>query len=383
MKTSAQGPAVAPLTLEAIKGELIKRGQQQGKLSVKEVSDSLAVDPDLSPDEIEDAFQELAEAGIKIVEEQRPAAEDDEDLILLGRTADDMAIRDEDMETVDGIPLEDSVRLYLHRIGSVPLLTAAEELALAERLVVARRRSAEDTQAKSQMIEANMRLVVAIAKRYTNRGMSFLDLVQEGNIGLIRAVDKFDPRRGLRFSAYATWWIRQAITHAISEGSRTIRIPVQVSETINHLVQTSRNLALDLGREPTFEEIGAEVGMPGDRVADLMKVISEPLSLESPYGEDENSHLIDVIEDEAAISPTEAATSIALREELTKLLDTLTDREQEVIRLRYGLSGGRAHSIDEVSDVLEISRERVRQIEAHAIRKLQLPESKERLEDYI
>ncbi len=381
MKTSVQ--EASPLSLEAIKRELIKRGQQQGKLSVKEVSDSLSADQDLSPDEIEDAFGEIAEAGIKIVEEQRPSAEDDEDLILLGRTADDMAIRDEDMETVDGIPLEDSIRIYLRRIGTVPLLTAQEELSLADRLVAARRQGAEDAQAKSQMIEANMRLVVAIAKRYTNRGMSFLDLVQEGNIGLIRAVDKFDARRGVRFSAYATWWIRQAITHAISEGSRTIRIPVQVSETINHLVQTSRTLSLDLGREPTFDEIGAEVGMPGDRVADLMKVISEPLSLESPYGEDENSHLIDVIEDEAAISPTEAATSIALREELTKLLDTLTDREQEVIRLRYGLSGGRAHTIDEVSDVLEISRERVRQIEGHAIRKLQLPASKEKLEDYI
>ncbi|HET6383895.1 MAG TPA: sigma-70 family RNA polymerase sigma factor [Armatimonadota bacterium] len=359
---------------------LLQRGRQKGRLTVQEISHAFADDANVTADLMEEAMQTLAEEGIRIVEEQKAEPDDLGETALFLETLDDIAIRDDNTETVDGIPLEDSLRLYLRGIGRIPLLTAAEERALADRIKAT---GGSDKWAKNRLVEANFRLVVAIAKKYTGRGITFPDLIQEGNIGLMRAVDKFNPDRGNRFSTYATWWIRQAITRAIAEQGRTIRIPSHMVDTINRVLRTTRELAQSLGHEPTVDEIGRKLGLSGDRVDAILRLVPEPLSLETPVGEDENSHLVDYIEDSQAVSPDRAASTLALREQLEKVMDSLTDREREVVRLRYGLADGHPHTLEEVGEHFGVSRERVRQIEGMALRKLRKPDAKRRLEEYI
>ncbi|MGB4025789.1 MAG: RNA polymerase sigma factor RpoD, partial [Bacillota bacterium] len=273
--------------------------------------------------------------------------------------------------------LDDPVRMYLKEIGRVPLLTAEEEVELAKRMEMG------DKEAKQRLIESNLRLVVSIAKRYVGRGMLFLDLIQEGNMGLIKAVEKFDYRKGYKLSTYATWWIRQAITRAIADQARTIRIPVHMVETINKLVRTSRQLLQELGREPTAEEIAEEMGLTPERVREIQKIAQEPVSLETPIGEEEDSHLGDFIEDQDALAPAEAASFVMLKEQIEEVLDTLNEREQRVLRLRFGLDDGKARTLEEVGREFGVTRERIRQIEAKALRKLRHPQRSKKLRDYL
>jgi RNA polymerase primary sigma factor len=277
----------------------------------------------------------------------------------------------------EGIALDDPVRMYLKEIGRVPLLTAEEEVELAKRMEMG------DKEAKQRLIESNLRLVVSIAKRYVGRGMLFLDLIQEGNMGLIKAVEKFDYRKGYKLSTYATWWIRQAITRSIADQARTIRIPVHMVETINKLVRTSRQLLQELGREPTAEEIAGEMGLTPERVREIQKIAQEPVSLETPIGEEEDSHLGDFIEDVDALAPAEAASFMLLKEQIEEVLDTLNEREQRVLRLRFGLDDGKARTLEEVGREFGVTRERIRQIEAKALRKLRHPQRSKKLRDYL
>ena len=294
----------------------------------------------------------------------------DEELIL--NEEDEVDMESIDLSIPDGVGIEDPVRMYLKEIGKVPLLSADEEIELAKRMEVG------DEDAKKRLAEANLRLVVSIAKRYVGRGMLFLDLIQEGNLGLIKAVEKFDYRKGYKFSTYATWWIRQAITRAIAEQARTIRIPVHMVETINKLIRVSRQLLQELGREPTPEEIAKEMNMPEDRVREILKISQEPVSLETPIGEEEDSHLGDNVP-----VPADAAAFTLLKEQLVEVLDTLTDREQKVLRLRFGLDDGRARTLEEVGKEFNVTRERIRQIEAKALRKLRHPSRSRKLKDYL
>ena len=277
----------------------------------------------------------------------------------------------------EGVSLEDPVRMYLKEIGKVPLLSLEEEIELAKRIELG------DAWAKKRLAEANLRLVVSIAKKYSGRGMQFLDLIQEGNLGLIKAVEKFDYTKGYKFSTYATWWIRQAITRAIADQARTIRIPVHMVETINRLVRTSRFLLQSLGREPTAEEIAAEMELPAERVREIMKIAQDPVSLETPIGEEEDSHLGDFIQDEHVMVPVDAATFTLLHEQLMEVLDTLTEREQKVLKLRFGLDDGRPRTLEEVGKEFQVTRERIRQIEAKALRKLRHPSRSRKLKDYL
>jgi RNA polymerase primary sigma factor len=363
--------------------QLLKEGRTRGQLTLAEVSDAFAGSADLDAEQIEDILQTLGDEGIRVVEEPRPTDETNEDLLLLARTAEDLAIRDQDADNVEGIPVEDSLQLYLHKVGSVPLLKPEEEVGLAKRIEAACLAGREDHWAKNHLIEANLRLVIAIAKRYTGHGVSLHDLIQEGNIGLMKAVEKFDYRRGFRFSTYATWWIRQSVTRALADQSRTIRIPAHMVETTTRVLKASRELAHTLGREATPEEIAYETGIPAERIATLMKILPEPLSLESPVGEDESSLLGDYIQDLGAVAPEAAASNIGLREQIDSVLDELNEREQEVVRRRYGLLDGQTHTVEEVAESLRISRERVRQIEVGALRKLRKPSARRRLEEYI
>ena len=325
----------------------------------------------LLPDQFEAILDFLEKNNIDVLRLQ----DNDDDIIL--DDDDDVEVEKIDLSVPDGISTEDPVRMYLKEIGKVPLLTAEEEIELAKRMELG------DQEAKKRLAEANLRLVVSIAKRYVGRGMLFLDLIQEGNLGLIKAVEKFDYRKGYKFSTYATWWIRQAITRAIADQARTIRIPVHMVETINKLIRVSRQLLQELGREPTPEEIAAEMDMPVERVREILKISQEPVSLETPIGEEEDSHLGDFIQDDNVPVPADAATFTLLKEQLEEVLGTLTEREQKVLILRFGLEDGRARTLEEVGKEFNVTRERIRQIEAKALRKLRHPSRSRKLKDYL
>jgi RNA polymerase sigma factor, sigma-70 family len=350
--------------------ELLKRGKENGGiLTFSELIEELEKS-DMSPDEMDDLYGRFQEFGVEIVDDtdmEAMAAEDAESL-----AADDADMEQEeaveiDLSVPEGVALDDPVRMYLKEIGRVPLLTAEEEVELARRM------EAGDASARHRLEEANLRLVVSIAKRYVGRGMLFLDLIQEGNLGLLKAVEKFDYSKGYKFSTYATWWIRQAITRALADQARTIRIPVHMVETINKLVRVSRSLLQELGRDATAEEIAKEMGLSVVRVREIMKIAQEPVSLETPVGEEEDSHLGDFIEDEAALDPADAASMMLLKEQISEVLKTLAPREAEVLRLRFGLEDGRSRTLEEVGQSFGVTRERIRQIEAKALRKLRHP----------
>lgn len=350
---------------KAILLELIEKGKQKGMLTYQEIMDAFE-EVDIDPEQIEKIYETLENMGIDVVGDIEAEMED------IQLTEDDL-----DLSIPEGISIDDPVRMYLKEIGKVPLLTAEEEIELAHRM------EQGDAEAKRRLAEANLRLVASIAKRYVGRGMLFLDLIQEGNLGLIKAVEKFDYRKGFKFSTYATWWIRQAITRAIADQARTIRIPVHMVETINKLIRVSRQLLQELGREPHPEEIAKEMNMPVEKVREIMKISQEPVSLETPIGEEEDSHLGDFIPDDDAPAPSEAAAFTLLKEQLVDVLDTLTPREEKVLRLRFGLDDGRARTLEEVGKEFNVTRERIRQIEAKALRKLRHPSRSKKLKDYL
>ncbi|WP_341877144.1 RNA polymerase sigma factor RpoD [Defluviitalea saccharophila] len=342
--------------------ELVALGKQKkGVLEYKEIMDHFS-DMELEPEQIEKIYEYLERQNIDVLGNIEEEEEPENDL---------------DLSLPEGINIDDPVRMYLKEIGKVPLLSAEEEIELARRM------EEGDPEAKRKLAEANLRLVVSIAKRYVGRGMLFLDLIQEGNLGLIKAVEKFDYGKGFKFSTYATWWIRQAITRAIADQARTIRIPVHMVETINKLIRVSRQLLQELGREPQPEEIAKELNMPVSKVREIIKIAQEPVSLETPIGEEEDSHLGDFIPDEDVPVPAEAAAFTLLKEQLIDVLDTLTDREQKVLRLRFGLDDGRARTLEEVGKEFNVTRERIRQIEAKALRKLRHPSRSKKLKDYL
>lgn len=377
-----------------IKRELIEKGKKKGVLTFKEISDAFE-DIEVTPEEIERLYDIFEKESIELVEDL------DKELEEIEVSKEEL----EDLSVPEGINIDDHVKMYLKEIGKVNLLTPGEELSLAKRMADGETAKEqleeigeeidEDTKkqidlliadgekAKKSLAEANLRLVVSIAKRYVGRGMLFLDLIQEGNLGLIKAVDKFDYTKGYKFSTYATWWIRQAITRAIADQARTIRIPVHMVETINKLVRVSRQLVQELGREPTPEELAKELNMPVDKVREISKISQEPVSLETPIGEEEDSHLGDFIPDEDAPAPSEAASFVLLKEQLGAVLETLSEREAKVLRLRFGLDDGRARTLEEVGKEFDVTRERIRQIEAKALRKLRHPSRSKKLKDFL
>ena len=356
--------------------EIVALGKKKKSiLDVQEINDFFA-DMELSAEQMEKVFEYLEGHNIDVL---RITADTDDDVDIDNMIAEEEEV---DMENIDlsvpeGVSIEDPVRMYLKEIGKVPLLSAEREIELAKRM------EEGDEDAKKELAEANLRLVVSIAKRYVGRGMLFLDLIQEGNLGLIKAVEKFDYHKGYKFSTYATWWIRQAITRAIADQARTIRIPVHMVETINKLIRVSRQLLQELGREPLPEEIAKELDMPVERVREILKISQEPVSLETPIGEEEDSHLGDFIQDDNVPVPAEAAAQTLLKEQLDEVLDTLTEREQKVLRLRFGMNDGRARTLEEVGKEFDVTRERIRQIEAKALRKLRHPSRSRKLRDYL
>lgn len=358
------------LTLEQVKEQLIEKGKEKQLLLSSEVTDRLSVF-DLDSHAIDDFLEQLSDSGIELVDES-----EDPNATQLQK-ADDEVFDLNDISVPPGVKINDPVRMYLKEIGRVDLLKPEEEILLAERI------EQGDEEAKRRLQEANLRLVVSIAKRYVGRGMLFLDLIQEGNMGLIKASEKFDHRKGFKFSTYATWWIRQAITRAIADQARTIRIPVHMVETINKLIRVQRQLLQDLGREPSPEEIAEEMDLTPEKVREILKIAQEPVSLETPIGEEDDSHLGDFIEDHEATSPAEHAAYELLKEQLEDVLDTLTDREENVLRLRFGLDDGRTRTLEEVGKVFGVTRERIRQIEAKALRKLRHPSRSKRLKDFL
>ncbi|HOQ07696.1 MAG TPA: RNA polymerase sigma factor RpoD [Clostridiales bacterium] len=354
---------------KAILKELIEKGKAKGMLTYKEIMDAFE-EIDLEPEQIEKIYETLENMGIDVVGDIDAEIKELQNIENLEEDFDDLSLP-------EGISIDDPVRMYLKEIGKVPLLTAEEEVQLALAM------EKGDKEAKRRLAEANLRLVVSIAKRYVGRGMLFLDLIQEGNLGLIKAVEKFDYRKGFKFSTYATWWIRQAITRAIADQARTIRIPVHMVETINKLIRVSRQLLQELGRDPTPEEIAKEMNMSVEKVREIMKISQEPVSLETPIGEEEDSHLGDFIPDDDVPAPAEAAAFTLLKEQLLNVLDTLTPREEKVLRLRFGLDDGRARTLEEVGKEFNVTRERIRQIEAKALRKLRHPSRSKKLKDYL
>lgn len=350
---------------KSILKELVEKGKSKGMLTYKEIMDAFE-EVELEPDQIEKIYETVENMGIDVV------GDIDAEIQDLQNAEEEL-----DLTLPEGISIDDPVRMYLKEIGKVPLLSADEEIELAQRM------EKGDNEAKRRLAEANLRLVVSIAKRYVGRGMLFLDLIQEGNLGLIKAVEKFDYRKGYKFSTYATWWIRQAITRAIADQARTIRIPVHMVETINKLIRVSRQLLQELGRDPHPEEVAKEMNMSVDKVREIMKISQEPVSLETPIGEEEDSHLGDFIPDDDVPAPAEAAAFTLLKEQLLGVLDTLTPREEKVLRLRFGLDDGRARTLEEVGKEFNVTRERIRQIEAKALRKLRHPSRSKKLKDYL
>ncbi|MDY5855929.1 MAG: RNA polymerase sigma factor RpoD [Anaerovoracaceae bacterium] len=378
-----QETAPWPERRQELINELVEKSKaMKNKLTYSAVADVLE-STDLDKNQMDDIYEALMSRGIEIISETE--TDFDEELLLAedpDLTEDpDLVMDESDMDLESSIPkgiaVDDPVRMYLKEIGKVPLLSADEEIELAKRM------EQGDEEAKKRLCEANLRLVVSIAKRYVGRGMLFLDLIQEGNLGLIKAVDKFDYRKGYKFSTYATWWIRQAITRSIADQARTIRIPVHMVETINKLIRVSRQLLQTYGREPTPEEIAAEMNLSVEKVREIQKIAQEPVSLETPIGEEEDSHLGDFIPDEDVPAPAEAAAFSMLKEQLVEVLDTLTEREQKVLKLRFGLEDGRARTLEEVGKEFDVTRERIRQIEAKALRKLRHPSRSKKLKDYL
>ena len=385
MATRKKNPAPAaaepqtPASLEEAIKKLIERGKKRGSLTYEEINAVFENVEDVNPERIDELFEEIATAGVEVVDDQKdekPASDDDAAAALPA-----------------GLSLDDPVRMYLKEIGRVPLLSMEEEKELAMaieagELEVQKNGAASNAtieggyEAKRKLTEANLRLVVSIAKKYVGRGMLFLDLIQEGNLGLIRAVEKFDYRKGYKFSTYATWWIRQAITRALADQARTIRIPVHMVETINRLIKISRQLLQELGRDPSVEEIANEMGLTPEKVREVIKISQEPISLETPIGEEEDSHLGDFIEDQEAVAPAEAASVMLLKEKMADVLKNLTDRERKVLVLRFGLEDGHQRTLEEVGQEFGVTRERIRQIEAKALRKLRHPSRGKALKDY-
>ena len=364
---------------------LIEKGKKQGSLTLAEIMEAFS-ETELDKDQVENLYETLGNLGIEVIENKTDKVDidfpqDDLDLEGLDKSIvkDDtpMEIEEIDLSLPKGISIDDPVRMYLKEIGKIPLLKPHEEVELARRM------HEGDELAKQRLVEANLRLVVSIAKRYVGRGMLFLDLIQEGNLGLIKAVEKFDYVKGFKFSTYATWWIRQAITRAIADQARTIRIPVHMVETINKLIRVSRQLLQELGRDPKPEEIAKEMDMTEDKVREIMKIAQDPVSLETPIGEEEDSHLGDFIQDDDAPAPAEAAAYSLLKEQIEDVLGSLNEREQKVLKLRFGLEDGRARTLEEVGKEFDVTRERIRQIEAKALRKLRHPSRAKKLKDFL
>ena len=350
--------------------DLYEYGKKKGTLTYKEIMERL-MDLYIEPDQLDKVLENLEALGVTVINENDPQP---------AQSSEDTPIDTINLSVPDGVSSDDPVRLYLKEIGKYPLLTTEEEIALAKQ--IADGTPEEQAAAKKKLSEANLRLVVSIAKRYVGRGMQFLDLIQEGNLGLIKAAEKFDYTKGYKFSTYATWWVRQAITRAIADQARTIRIPVHMVETINKLIRVNRQLAQELGRDPTPAEIAKEMGISESKVREIIKIAQEPVSLETPIGEEEDSHLGDFIEDENAPAPAEVASNAMMREQLQEVLHTLTPREEKVIRLRFGLEEGQAHTLEEVGKEFNVTRERIRQIEAKALRKIRHPGRSKKLRDY-
>ncbi len=364
---------------EKLKNLVALAKKKKNVLEIQEVNDAFS-DMELEAEQMEKVLEYLESQSVDVLhitEDNLDDVDDVDDVEILLSEEDEVDMKKIDLSVPDGISIEDPVRMYLKEIGKVPLLTADEEVELARRM------SEGDEEAKNRLAEANLRLVVSIAKRYVGRGMLFLDLIQEGNLGLIKAVEKFDYQKGFKFSTYATWWIRQAITRAIADQARTIRIPVHMVETINKLIRVSRQLLQELGREPSPEELAQAADMPVERVREILKISQEPVSLETPIGEEEDSHLGDFIQDDNVPVPAEAAAQTLLKEQLDEVLDTLTEREQKVLRLRFGMNDGRARTLEEVGKEFDVTRERIRQIEAKALRKLRHPSRSRKLRDYL
>lgn len=368
---------------------LIEKGKKQGSLTLAEIMEAFS-EKELDKDQVENLYETLGNLGIEVIESKPQkidinfSSDDDLDIENIEESMEEelkeeapMELEAIDLSLPKGISIDDPVRMYLKEIGKIPLLKPHEEVELARRM------NEGDELAKQRLVEANLRLVVSIAKRYVGRGMLFLDLIQEGNLGLIKAVEKFDYEKGFKFSTYATWWIRQAITRAIADQARTIRIPVHMVETINKLIRVSRQLLQELGRDPKPEEIAKEMEMTEEKVREIMKIAQDPVSLETPIGEEEDSHLGDFIEDDAAPAPAEAAAYSLLKEQIEEVLGSLNEREQKVLKLRFGLEDGRARTLEEVGKEFDVTRERIRQIEAKALRKLRHPSRSKKLKDYL
>ena len=360
------------VTPEEKLNNIIKKAKEKGKITYGELASEL---DDANTEQIDKVFDAFEDMGVSVLKEDDLDLEEP-DIDEL-EAVEDIKVEDIDLASMEGINIDDPVRMYLREIGRIPLLSYDEELELAKKVL------AGDEAAKQKLAESNLRLVVSIAKKYVGRGMLFLDLIQEGNMGLIKAVEKFDYTKGYKFSTYATWWIRQAITRAIADQARTIRIPVHMVETINKLIRTSRHLLQQLGREPTPEEIAAEMEIPVEKVTEIQKIAQDPVSLETPIGEEDDSHLGDFIQDDDSPAPQEAAAYTLLKEQLAEVMGTLTPREEKVLRLRFGLEDGKARTLEEVGKEFNVTRERIRQIEAKALRKLRHPSRSRKLKDYL